>query len=60
MVEEYVVGYAANVLERTFRLYSNLGNVKQITCETPTEFMNIVSFMETTLKKEDWIEELNL
>lgn len=56
MTEEYLIGYSANVLERTFRIYSNTGQMKEIVCDTANEFLNIVSFMEKTLKKEDWFE----
>lgn len=52
--EEYLIGYAVNVLERSFRLYSNTGSVKEVVCESPQQFLSIVEFMEKTLKKEDW------
>ena len=55
MNEEYLVGYSSNILERSFRLYSNTGNVKEIVCETAEQFLNIVEYMDKTLKKEDWI-----
>jgi hypothetical protein len=54
MDEEYLIGYAVNVLERSFRLYSNTGKVKEVVCESPQQFLNVVEFMEKTLKKEDW------
>ena len=50
MDEEYLIGYAVNVLERSFRLYSNTGNVKEVVCESPQQFLNVVEFMEKTLK----------
>jgi hypothetical protein len=53
-MNDYLIGYAVNVLERSVRLYSNTGNVKEIVCDTPTEFLNIVEYMDKTLKKEDW------
>jgi hypothetical protein len=56
MDTEYLIGYSSNILERTFRLYSNTGNVKEIVCGTPQQFLNIVEYMEKTLKKEDWID----
>lgn len=56
MSDDYLIGYSANVLERTFRLYSNTGKMKEIVCDSANEFLNIVSFMENTLKKEDWFE----
>jgi hypothetical protein len=40
------------VLERSFRLYSNTGSVKEVVCESPQQFLSIVEFMEKTLKKE--------
>lgn len=58
--EEYVVGYSANILERTFRIFSNTGTVKQIVCDSPEQFHNVVTFMEKTLKKEDWTDEFFL
>jgi hypothetical protein len=60
MDPEYLIGYSSNILERTFRLYSNTGNVKEIVCETPQQFLNIVEYMEKTLKKEDWIDSKEL
>jgi hypothetical protein len=56
MDTEYLIGYSSNILERSFRLYSNTGNVKEIVCETSQQFLNIVEYMEKTLKKEDWID----
>jgi hypothetical protein len=56
MDTEYLIGYSSNILERSFRLYSNTGNVKEIVCDTPQQFLNIVEYMEKTLKKEDWID----
>ncbi len=54
LMNDYLIGYAVNVLERSVRLYSNTGGVKEIVCDTPTEFLNIVEYMDKTLKKEDW------
>jgi hypothetical protein len=56
MDTEYLIGYSSNILERSFCLYSNTGKVKEIVCETPQQFLNIVEYMEKTLKKEDWID----
>ncbi len=56
MNEEYLIGYSSNILERTFRLYSNTGKMKEIVCDTAQEFLNIVEFMEKTLEKEDWFD----
>jgi hypothetical protein len=56
MDTEYLIGYSSNILERTFRLYSNTGNVKEIVCETAQQFLNIVEYMDKTLKKEEWVD----
>ena len=54
MNEDYLIGYAVNVLERSVRLYSNTGGVKEVVCETAQQFLNIVEYMDKTLKKEEW------
>jgi hypothetical protein len=56
MDTEYLIGYSSNILERTFRLYSNTGNIKEIVCETAQQFLNIVEYMDKTLKKEEWVD----
>ena len=56
MNDDYLIGYAVNVLERSVRLYSNTGGVKEVVCETPQQFLNIVEYMDKTLKKEDWVD----
>jgi hypothetical protein len=53
-MNDYLIGYAVNVLERSVRLYSNTGGVKEVVCETPQQFLNIVEYMDKTLKKEEW------
>ena len=55
MDTEYLIGYSSNILERTFRLYSNTGNVKEIVCETPQQFLNIVEYMEKTNRECNFI-----
>jgi hypothetical protein len=54
--EDYLIGYSVNVLNRSFLLYSSTGATKEVTCETPEQFLNVLEFMENTLKKEDWFD----
>ena len=54
MNDDYLIGYAVNILERSVRIYSNTGEVKEVVCETSQQFLNLVEYMDKTLKKEDW------
>lgn len=56
MNDDYLVGYSVNVLDRSIRIYSNVGTVKEVLCDTKEEFLSVVEFMDKTLPKEDWID----
>lgn len=60
MNDDYLVGYSVNILERAIRLYSSSGQMKEVFCDTANEFLNVVSFMDKTLHKEDWNENKSL
>ena len=56
MNDDYLVGYSVNVLDRAIRIYSNVGTVKEVLCDTKEEFLSVVEFIDKTLTKEDWNE----
>ena len=43
--DEYLTRIVIDVSSRTFRLYSNEGEVREVDCETPEEFMNVLEFI---------------
>ena len=43
--EEYLTRVVIDVSSRTFRLYSNEGDVREIECDGPVDFMNILDFI---------------
>jgi hypothetical protein len=56
MNDDYLVGYSVNILDRAIRIYSNVGTVKEVLCDTKEEFLSVVEFIDKTLTKEDWNE----
>jgi hypothetical protein len=59
MNNEYLVGYSVDVLEQAIRIYSNVGSVKEVLCDSKEEFLRVVETMNKTLKDGGWIGELS-
>ena len=57
--EEYLTRVVIDISSRTFRLYSNEGEISEIDCDTSEEFMNILEFIrnfqESGLLDEDTV-----
>lgn len=49
MQEEYLTQCVVDPIKRTFKLISNLGEEKNVQCDTIEEFMNVLSFVRSTL-----------
>ena len=47
--DEYLTRCVVNATARTFSLYSNTGDEKVVSCDTVTEFMNVLEFVRKTL-----------
>jgi hypothetical protein len=47
--DEYLTRCVVNTTARTFRLYSNMGDEKVVSCDTVTEFMNVFTFVRNTV-----------
>lgn len=47
--DEYLTRCVVNTTARTFSLYSNTGDEKVVSCDTVTEFMNVLEFVRSTL-----------
>ena len=43
--DEYLTRVVIDVSTRTFRMYSNEGEVREIDCDTTEDFMNILAFI---------------
>ena len=43
--DEYLTRVVIDVSSRTFRLYSNEGDVREIECDGPVDFLNILEFI---------------
>lgn len=43
--EEYVTRIVVDVSTRTFIMHSNEGQVKEVSCESAEEFMNVLTFV---------------
>ena len=43
--DEYLTRIVIDVSSRTFRLYSNEGDVREIECDGHTDFLNILEFI---------------
>tara|TARA_B100000287_G_scaffold156116_1_gene147250 strand:+ start:464 stop:661 length:198 start_codon:yes stop_codon:yes gene_type:complete len=41
-----------NTTSRSFRLYSSDGNEREVTCDTPEEFMNVLQLCRETLDED--------
>jgi hypothetical protein len=47
--DEYLTRCVVNATARTFSLYSSAGDEKVVSCDTVTEFMNVLEFVRNTL-----------
>ena len=47
--DEYLTRCVVNTTARTFSLYSNTGDEKVVSCDTVTEFMNVLEFVRNNL-----------
>jgi len=47
--DEYLTRCVVNTTARTFNLYSNNGDEKVVSCDTVTEFMNVLEFVRNTV-----------
>jgi hypothetical protein len=47
--DEYLTRCVVNTTARTFSLYSNNGDEKVVSCDTVTEFMNVLEFVRKTV-----------
>jgi hypothetical protein len=47
--DEYLTRCVVNTTARTFSLYSNTGDEKVVSCDTVTEFMNVLTFVRNTV-----------
>ena len=43
--EEYLTRVVIDVSSRTFRMYSNEGEVREVDCDTYEDFMNVLEFI---------------
>jgi len=51
----YLTRCVVNTTARTFSLYSNNGDEKVVTCDTVTEFMNVLQFVRNTLDEDTMV-----
>jgi hypothetical protein len=51
----YLTRCVVNTTARTFSLYSNNGDEKVVTCDTATEFMNVLQFVRNTLDEDTMV-----
>ena len=47
--DEYLTRCVVNTTARTFSLYSNTGDEKVVSCDTVTEFINVLEFVRNTV-----------
>jgi hypothetical protein len=47
--DEYLTRCVVNTTARTFSLYSNTGDEKVVSCDTVSEFMNVLEFVRKTV-----------
>ena len=53
--DEYLTRCVVNTTARTFSLYSNTGDEKVVSCDTVTEFMNVLQFVRNTLDEDTMV-----
>ena len=52
MTEGYLTRCVIDPSKRTVRIYSSEGEEREIKCDTPEEFMNVLSFVRATLDED--------
>ena len=48
MDEEYLMKCVVDPLKKTFYLYSNEGDTKEVVCDNTDEFMNVLELVRST------------
>ena len=51
--EEYVESVLVDVCSRSFKLFSNFGDEQSMTCDTPDQFMEVLSFVKMALEDDE-------
>jgi hypothetical protein len=52
MNDEYLTRCVVNPLSRTFYLYSNEGSTKEVSCETVSQFMNVLDVVRNQVSDD--------
>jgi|TARA_B100000902_G_C27124333_1_gene820288 hypothetical protein len=52
MQDEYLTKCVVDPVKRTFYLYSNEGDEKEVACESMEQFMDVLSFVRDTCPEE--------
>ena len=52
MEDEYLSKCVVDPVKRTFYLYSNEGDEKEVDCESMEQFMNVLNFVTDTCPEE--------
>ena len=52
MQDEYLTKCVVDHVKRTFYLYSNEGDEKEVMCESMEQFMNVLNFVRDTCPEE--------
>ncbi len=52
MQDEYLTKCVVDPVKRTFYLYSNEGDEKEVECESVEQFMDVLSFVRDTCPEE--------
>ena len=48
MEEEYLMKCVVDTLKKTFYLYSNEGDTKEVVCDNTDQFMNVLELVRST------------
>ena len=52
MDEEYLMKCVVDTLKKTFYLYSNEGDTKEVVCNNTDEFMNVLELVRATCPED--------
>ena len=52
MDEEYLMKCVVDPLKKTFYLYSNEGDTKEVVCDNTDEFMNVLNLVRATCPED--------
>jgi hypothetical protein len=52
MEEEYLMKCVVDTLKKTFYLYSNEGDTKEVVCNNTDEFMNVLELVRATCPED--------